>query len=170
MKESTKKHLQENPKLRKRLRVIGVILTVLGGIFMLIAFIDFFSAFNNFGEPSLFWMFFLGMFTIFPGVVCLQYGFMGSVARYQASEIAPVAKDTANYLLDGTRDELSKTIKEFRNSDSNKITCPKCKEQLDKDSSFCNHCGNKLQIECKKCNTNNDSDSKYCKKCGNELG
>lgn len=161
-------HLKDNPKLRKIFRILGLILTMLGGTFIIIGFIDVFSA-DMFHQPTKAWMIFLGMVITFPGFVCLSFGFMGSVARYQASEVAPVAKDTANYMIDGTRDELVKTINQVR-SGKNIIHCPKCGEDVDNDSSFCNHCGYKIEVTCTKCNTKNDSDSEYCKKCGNKLG
>lgn len=162
-KDEFREHLKENPKLRKRLRVLGVILTAIGGLFMLIAFIDFFAS----DFPTLFWLFFVGMIILFPGSIMLKFGFMSTVARYTASEMAPVKKDTLNYLIGGTREEISKTIKSFK---EDVIVCPKCNETLDKDSKFCNHCGYKLTKTCEYCNTDNDSDSKFCKKCGKELG
>ena len=153
--------LKDNPILRKRLRIIGLILTPIGGICLLIGFLDFFSR----DMPTMFWMFFLGIFILFPGTVCLQYGYMGKLARYKAGEVAPVAKDTTNYLLDGTREELAKTINATRGL-SHTIKCPKCSEENSKDSVFCNHCGHKLSILCRTCGMQNDADSKFCKKCG----
>lgn len=159
-------HLKQNPKLRKKLRTLGKILTTIGGIFIVVGTIDFFTA-DLFEGPKLFWMSFLGIIILFPGLVCLSYGYMGSVARYTASEVAPVKKDTINYMLDGTKDEIARTIKTVR---GNVLTCTNCGEDLDIDSSFCNHCGYKIKKECNNCNTVNDSDSKYCKTCGKELG
>jgi hypothetical protein len=44
------------------------------------------------------------------GVMC-QFGYFGAVAvaRYFASESAPVAKDTVNYIAEGTKDAV-KTV------------------------------------------------------------
>ncbi|MCK9471906.1 MAG: zinc ribbon domain-containing protein [Bacilli bacterium] len=158
------KHLNDNPKLRKKLRRIGLTLTPIGGICIFIGFIDMFSE----GFPEIFWINFLGIFILFPGLVCLSYGYMGKVARYQAQEMAPIAKDTVNYMLDGTRDELSKTIGAVKGN-NDVIECMSCGEDNSSDSAYCNHCGQKLSISCTNCNTQNDADSKYCKKCGREL-
>lgn len=158
------KHLKDNPKARKVFRILGLTLTLIGGLCLLIGLVDFFS--NSF--PSIFWINFLGMFILFPGLVCLGFGYQGAVARYQAGEIAPIAKDATNYMLDGTREELVKTINQVTNN-KKKIYCPYCQEDLEVDSNFCNHCGHKLVITCSNCNTDNDSDSRYCKRCGNKL-
>lgn len=158
-----KEHLKENPKLRNRLRKIGFTLTIVGGLCILIAMIDFFS-FDGF--PTLFWLFFVGMFFLFPGMVCLSYGYMGSISRYQASEMAPVQKDTINYILDGTRSEITKTFKGIKKDG---IVCPKCNDLNDKDSKFCKKCGCKLVLTCSNCNADNDGDSRFCKNCGKEL-
>lgn len=62
-----------------------------------------------------------------------------------------------------------KAINQVRNNKEN-LHCPKCGEHIDIDSSFCNHCGYKLEVKCSKCNSGIDSDREYCKKCGNKLG
>ena len=35
-----------------------------------------------------------------------MFGFMGALARYVSAEQAPVAKDTINYLAEGTQDAV----------------------------------------------------------------
>ena len=45
---------------------------------------------------------FLGMPLIFVGGAMLQYAYMGTVARYAAGELAPVATDTVNYMAEGS--------------------------------------------------------------------
>lgn len=89
--------------VRRFARVAGPLLLGLGGIFMIVGFVDFFTAASHFGPPTLFWCFFVGMpFLFFGGVFC-QIGYMGAAARYAAAETAPVAADTFNYLAEETR-------------------------------------------------------------------
>ena len=85
---------------------------------------------------------------------------MKELNSFAASQSAPVHKDVINYMLDGTREEVNKTI-----NASNKIICPECKAENDKDALFCSNCGHKLKIVCPKCNSENDADAKFCKNC-----
>ena len=48
----------------------------------------------------------LGMRMLFTDTVMCMFGFMGAVSRYVAAEQAPVAKDTINYMADGTQDAV----------------------------------------------------------------
>ena len=45
------------------------------------------------------------------------------VSKYTATETAPVAKDVANYMLAGTRDELAKTISAVRQKKYLMVQC-----------------------------------------------
>ena len=171
-KDNGKKHLQENKAMKLRLRKIGFICLGIGGLFTIIALIDFFSAFNGYGSPSLFFLFFLSFPLIFVGLVCLKFGYMGAVSSYVASQTAPVVKDVTNYMLDGTREEVGKTFKHVVNSikgTTEEKICPKCNTSQDANAKFCDNCGTALAKVCNKCNEENDSDAMYCKNCGNRL-
>lgn len=89
---------------RRFLRVAGPVLVMIGFGFTVIGLASFFSAFGSFGLPRLFWCSFIGMPVLFVGAAMSMFGFMGAIARYQAGEIAPVAKDAVNYMADGTKD------------------------------------------------------------------
>ena len=113
---------------------------------------------------------------MFIGAVMTSYGYMGTVARYTASEMAPVAKDVTNYMLDGTRDAVSQTIgqvvrevKGERTSAPIVKPCPFCKELPNPGAKFCDNCGRQLEKECPKCQTKNDGDASFCQSCGNRL-
>lgn len=162
-----KKGLQENPELRKKLRIIGFVLVIVGGICDAIAIIDFFSAFGSFNRPTLFWLFFIGMPLLFAGGVCLSYGYMGSVARYTSSEIAPVAKDTINYMVEGTKDSFAGMVQEFRGEKV--IICTKCHKKNLHNDKYCDNCGNRLNKECLSCHSLNNSDASFCNNCGHKL-
>lgn len=102
----------ESPKhnaARSFLRVGGPLLALAGLIFLAIGMISFFSAFENHEPPKLFWCGFVGMPLLFVGIVMCKFGYFGAVMRYLAAESAPVAKDTINYMADGTKDAV-KTV------------------------------------------------------------
>ena len=155
---------------RTVLRVVGVILLISGLILIGIALIDFFSVFTGgfsndpfsgpgMRGPSKFGLFFLGMPLTFVGAVMSGAGFMGAAARYQAEEIAPVGKDTINYMVDGTKDsikEVSKAIHEgMQESKGN--------------TGAVNIAGNESVIYCSKCGKDNESAAMYCNACGSKI-
>ena len=102
----------ESPKhqsARSFLRVAGPLIAVAGLVLMAVGFISFFAAMNGDGSPRYFWCAFLGMPVLFVGIVMCKFAFIGSVARYVAAETAPVAKDTVNYMAEGTQEGV-KTV------------------------------------------------------------
>ena len=100
----------ESPKhsgARKFLRIAGPLALAVGALLMVVGFGSFFLAmFSHSGPPVLFVCAFLGMPLLFIGVVMCMFGFMGALARYVAAEQAPVAKDTIDYMAEGTLDAV----------------------------------------------------------------
>jgi hypothetical protein len=84
------------------LRVVGPLLAVVGLIFTIAGIGSFFASFGTFEPPRYFWCAFVGLPLVALGVGISQYAFMGRVFRYVAGETAPVAKDTFNYMAEGT--------------------------------------------------------------------
>ena len=104
----------ESPKhkpIRTFLRRAGPVTAAAGLVFIAIGFISFFSAMGASGPPKYFWCAFVGMPLLFVGIVMTKAGYIGSVARYLAAETAPVAKDTANYMAEGTKDAVKTVAK-----------------------------------------------------------
>ena len=105
---------QSNPhqqKQRALLQVVGPLVFGLGALFTLIGVVSFISAFGSFGgPPKSFFFVFIGMPLMGVGGAMCKFAFMGSVARYSAGELAPVAKDTINYLARETKEEVSALI------------------------------------------------------------
>src|SRR5262245_33649233 len=94
----------QHAEKRAMLRKVGLMLLVAGALFMLIGFVDFARAMSGYGhEPRLFWCFMLGLPLLWLGFVLTSAGFASTVQRYMAGESAPVAKDTFNYLAEGTK-------------------------------------------------------------------
>ena len=157
---------EENINLRKKLRVVGTVCLIIGGGFSIVGFISFFSAFGGGGVPSLFWCAFVGLPIGFVGVVCLAYSYLGKFARYVSNEAAPVAKDTINYMVNGTKDSVIGAVKEFTGTSKTSLVCPKCGNKNSITAQFCDECGAPLTKTCPKCGMQNDSDAKFCQKCG----
>jgi hypothetical protein len=147
-----------------------------GGIFMIVGFVDFFSAFGGSNQPSKFWCFFVGMPLLFFGLVMLKFGYMGAVARYMAGEAAPVMKDTFNYMARGTREgvrDIASAVGEGLRGEGAEtaVSCHKCGHANDGDANFCDECGSALasSTRCSSCGESNDADAKFCDSCGQSL-
>ena len=95
--------------VRTFLRVGGPLMALIGLVFLAVGLVSFFSAFGSFQPRRLFWCAFVGLPLLFVGVVMSKFGYLGSVVRYLAAESAPVAKDTVNYMAEGTKDAV-KTV------------------------------------------------------------
>lgn len=161
---------------RETLRSLGVVVTGIGVVFTAIGLISFFSAFGSFGPPRYFWCAFIGLPLIGLGSNLMRYGYMGAVGRYVAGEVAPVAKDTINYLADGTEDTIAKVSRAVGEGLSRAgqagatqiVRCHKCNHDNPADAKFCNGCGAALQKNkpCPDCGELNDPDAKFCDNCG----
>lgn len=57
--------------------------------------------------PVLFVLGFFGLPVMSAGTVMTFLGYMGKIARYMQAETAPVAKDTFNYMAEGTREGVT---------------------------------------------------------------
>ncbi len=172
------------------LKVVGPLVLGVGILCIAIALLDFFgvmrqgmSGMGSFGHmdmrgPKYFGLFFLGAPLIVVGLVMCQFAFMGDVARYTSQEISPVAKDTFNYMADGTKEGIKNVasaihegIRGERAKSSGSVLCHNCQTANDDDAKFCKSCAAKLQQKCycSRCGQENDRDARFCDNCGNEL-
>jgi hypothetical protein len=93
--------------LRRFLRIGGLLILAVGGLFTLVGMGSFFvSVFTHSGPPALFVCCFIGLPLMFVGGAMCLVGFLGAFSRYVAAEQAPVAKDTLNYMAEGTQDAV----------------------------------------------------------------
>lgn len=181
---SNKYNLNNHTQSRKVLRILGPIILLIGIGFIISGISSFFTMLNQaessfFGEPeprNNFGYTFIGMPLVFVGAVMTMFGYMGKVARYQASELAPVGKDVANYMMDNTQDSvrdfagaIGEGLNQEKTGASNHKYCLHCGNVLDTDSQFCDQCGTKTKKMCANCGTDNESDAKFCDACGNRL-
>ncbi len=156
---------------RNFLRIAGPIVLGVGGIFMLIGMGGFFSAFGGGGPPRLFWCCFVAMPLLAVGSTMTKFGFMGAIIRYQAGEVAPVGKDTFNYMADGTKDGVRTVATAIAaglrdTSHQSQWNCSACGHSNDANAKFCDECGAALIKLCPACGKRNEGDAKFCNGCG----
>ncbi|HZZ29232.1 MAG TPA: zinc ribbon domain-containing protein [Pirellulales bacterium] len=142
--------------LRSLLRLVGPMLVGVGLLLIIIAMVSFFSAFGGMEPPRYFWCAFVGMPVLAVGLAISRFAYLGAFARYMADEVAPVGRDAANYMVDGTKDSLRDMAAAvgdgFRSGSGHvpaseeatpevKVRCQKCRALNDEAAKFCNQCG-----------------------------
>jgi RNA polymerase subunit RPABC4/transcription elongation factor Spt4 len=130
---------------------------------------------------------FVGLPLLFAGLVMTMMGYAGKLARYQAAEIAPVQKDTFNYMADGTKGGI-KTVADAAGeglasgfaaggvagvvgasaNNETGVRCHKCNFVETSNAKFCSNCGAAMEKSkpCPNCKELNDPDAKFCDNCG----
>jgi hypothetical protein len=105
------------------------------------------------GSPRFFWCAFVGMPILFVGTAICMFAFLGALTRYQAAEVAPVGKDTFNYLAKSTKEGVQTVatavgagLSSGMAGTGQKIHCPKCGQLGGADAKFCAKCGGKLTV------------------------
>lgn len=178
----------QQESIRAALRVVGPIIIGIGVLFALVGAVDFFSKAGTSQMPTKFWCFFVGLPLLALGASLARFGFMGSVARYAAGEYAPVAKDTLNYLAEGTTDTVQnlaeaagRGLAASRGTPSTtdrqsgtfgvRLRCHKCNADNEADAKFCSQCGAALlkTKPCPQCGELNDPDARFCDNCGHSF-
>ena len=176
---------------RDALRVFGPILIAVGLIFTVIGIGSFFASVGSFEPPRYFWCAFVGLPLLGVGVGITKFAFLGAVTRYVASETAPVAKDTINYVAHGTKDavrEIASAVGEGLRSGGSALSgaagvpgasgapapvarCRGCDAENDADARFCKACGSVITkgAPCSGCGEVNAPDARYCDNCGKAL-
>ena len=165
-----------HPSARQFLRVVGPLTVATGLLLTLIGLGSFFASFGSFEPPRYFWCAVVGLPQIGVGGTMCHFAFLGAIVRYQAGEVAPVGRDTFNYLADGTRDGVrtmaaaaSAGVADGLRGNAAALRCPQCNHIVDADARFCDDCGAPLATLCAACGTRNDADAKYCDDCGSKL-
>ncbi len=154
------------------LRVVGPLLAGVGLIFTIAGIGSFFASFGTFQPPRYFWCAFVGLPLGALGMGISKYAFMGSMFRYMAGETAPVAKDTFNYLVEGTQPgvrSMATAIGEGLRGGGSVLQCSKCGQPNDSDARFCRKCGVSLNASCPACGHLNDPGASFCDSCGKPL-
>ena len=162
--------------VRGALRLLGPVILAIGVLFVLVGGVDFFSKAGSAQMPTKFWCFFVGLPLLALGGTLTRLGFMGAVARYTVGEYAPVAKDTVNYMAEGTSDavqDLAQAVGQglaagTGSAQAPRVRCHKCNAGNDTGARFCSQCGTALlkTRPCSECSELNDPDARFCDNCG----
>jgi hypothetical protein len=163
-------------EVRNVLRAVGPTIAVAGLVFTAIGIGSFFSSFGSFQPPRYFWCAFIGLPLLGLGIAISKFAFLGAVARYFAGEVAPVGKDTTNYMMAGTKNsirDVATAIGEGLRTAGNPLStsCQKCGAEIDTSANFCDNCGAPQQKSkrCSKCDELNDADARFCENCGSPV-
>ncbi|MCC5823785.1 MAG: zinc ribbon domain-containing protein [Phycisphaerales bacterium] len=167
-------------KTREGLRAGGAVLALIGGVCVVIAFVDFISAFASFQSagahgraPTLFWLFFVGAPLLGLGLAMLKFGYMGVVAKYATREGAPAAAEGINRVGMGARPGIraaaSAAAAGMRDASAS-MPCPGCGEPQASDARFCNGCGAAMGPVCVACGAAGSAGARFCNQCGAGLG
>ncbi len=165
----------KHEKTRSLLVKFGIGFMLLAFILGAIAIGGMIFSISNGGFPVTFFLLFLALPCFFVGSVCLMFGLMGKVARYHAGEVAPVAKDTINYMgretQPGVKAFATALGEGLRGETDQKKPCPHCGGTSDADARFCDDCGKPFEeaTPCPSCNTPNAADAKFCDNCGTSI-
>jgi len=181
MKTDLKTEMDERQRsTREVLRIVGPGILLVGLIFTVIGFGSFFASFGSFEPPSYFWCAFVGLPLLMVGIMVTSFAFLGATTRYMANEVAPVGKDTFNYMATGTKDavrELASAVGEGLRGNLvpgtvEVVRCQKCNEENEVSARFCKSCGGPLAktVPCPSCGELNDPDARFCDNCGKPLG
>lgn len=159
--------LQTNPETVRRLKIIGFTLLSIGLLSVIVAFVDFFAAFGDFGgQPKLFFLFFIGFPLLAASGACLSYAYMGKATRYAASQTVPVMSDAIH---DIAADNLSTAADLSSAIHGTAKFCPFCGSRNGDNDKFCPSCGKQLLKTCPKCGRENKTDSQFCGNCGEKF-
>ena len=154
--------MNDHENKKKKIKTVGLVLVIVGGIFTAIGLISFFSAFAGNGFPSLFWCCFVGMPLLGFGGTLLSVGYRRETMKYMKDEGMPIYKETYQDLKPEVEDFVS-IIKDEEEK------CPHCGKENDKGSKYCKHCGKIMNKVCPHCNSIVDGDALYCSQCGKKI-
>lgn len=169
---------------RTVLRVIGPVTFGIGVLLTAVALASFGVAMATGRPPVLLVLAFFGLPLVFVGTIVTFAGYMGKIARFTQAETAPVARDTFNYLADGTKDGVKTVAAAIGEGigagigaagdalvtakKTVEVRCRKCSFMETADAKFCSGCGAAMENDklCPSCNELNDADAKFCSNCG----
>ena len=164
MNEETKIDPQHQ-KSRTFLRTVGPVLIVLGAALIIWGAITMFSpawsSRGGFSETSRsmfggFGMCAGGGVCLFVGITMTMLGYLGRVARHVSAEVAPVAKDTFNYVAEGTQQAVGDLAGAIGQSLRGAAPPPSAAPPA-------------ARVRCLKCNADNPAGAKFCSQCGAHL-
>jgi zinc-ribbon domain len=142
--------IDPHDRTRRILRIVGPLLAIVGLGFTVTGLASFFSAMGSLEPPRNFWCAFVGLPLLGVGLAVSKLAYLGSIFRYFAREIAPVQKDTFNYLAEGTRVGIRGMAEAAGEGLAAGLStpgakCPVCREANPPAANFCSQCGAALR-------------------------
>ena len=162
------KQNDQHEKTKKKLKIVGISLIVIGTVFSLIGFIDFFSAFSGYRMPNKFWCLFIGFPTFGIGLIITNTAYKREISRYMKNESTPVINEASDDLAPAFRNVASAVKEGLSNTKISGIRCS-CGELNEKGDKFCSACGKALLSTCPHCGKEVDVDDRFCGQCGEKL-
>lgn len=163
---------QQHNATKKKLRVIGIILIIVGVLCMTTGIVDFSLAFNGkeVRDPTLFFLIFLGSPIMVAGIICLIFGFKKEIGMYIKNESVPVINEAAGDLKPAIKSVVS-AVKEGLNGEEKQSdrVCSHCGKSNDGNHAFCSFCGKPLGKTCPVCGAQQEYGDAFCGKCGAKL-
>ena len=159
---------------RTGLRALGAALALVGAILVAIGMLSFFGSMGGGDRPTHFWCAMIGLPVLGIGLMMLKAGYLGTIARYVATETAPVAADTLSHVAHGAKDAVQATaaaIGKGLRGEAPSHRCGACGADADPDARFCQQCGKPLatEIACPQCAHANAASARFCAGCGHRL-
>lgn len=156
---------QQHNSTKKKLKIIGGVVTGIGAVCALIGFIDFFSCINGGGMPKLFFLCFIGLPTFGVGLMLLSLGFKKEISTYVKNESVPVINEAADELKPAVKSVVG-AVREGLKPDGHTVKCQNCGAENPADHNFCAECGSSLIKTCPVCGAKQEADDKFCGHCG----
>lgn len=158
---------EKHEKNKKKLKIIGFVLLILGLLFAILGFVFFFVAIDsgvfNYGA---FIFGVLGMPMIgFGAMLLIGFVYRKNIYNYNIHETS----DVTNRHVEMLKPSLDTIADSFSGNKSSEIICPSCGEKNESDAKFCKKCGVALSKKCPNCGEVVDYDSTFCSHCGHKL-
>ena len=158
--------MEKHEIIKKRLKLFGLILVIIGSILTIIGFVDFFASFASFDAPKLFWCSFIGLPIFGVGMMLLLSGYHKEIQRYVKNETVPIINETSEEVAPAVSN-IARAVNSGLNS-HNTLRCI-CGEINEEGNRFCTRCGKSLYVICPSCGEEVRNDNTFCGKCGTKL-
>lgn len=152
-------------KTKKKLKVIGLTVLVIGLSCVVAGFAEFGVSIAAGRMPRLFFLLIIGLPCAGIGGMLTAAGFRKEIMTYTAKESAPAVNIMGQSVAPG----ISAIAAAAKAADPSPVICPECGESNEAGSNFCKKCGKQLVKKCPDCGNIVGSGSGFCSNCGKKL-
>ncbi len=158
---------RQHKATKKKLKIFGFILLILGAACMVTGFVDFGLSMNSDSDmPSLFFLIFIGSPMLFIGISLVVFGYKKEITTYVKNESVPVINEAAEELKPAVKSVVGAVKEELQGGETHMVTCPRCGAKNPVGHKFCPECGGSLEKICPECGAKQEADDKFCGNCG----